>query len=148
MFSTSTFVVYSIPRFCAGRIFLPTRIMKILSFARVSRKKKKKYYTSIQWKRRYRIEEKRLINNRSRDVMTHLHNALHPLERQVVIELHNIYIYIYTHIGNRCIPAINLAAFQHRDGLDRISFPEFNSFSTWKDLSFAGKHSAVILDRE
>lgn len=29
-------------RFCAGRIFLQTRIMKILSFARVSRKKKKK----------------------------------------------------------------------------------------------------------
>lgn len=85
------------------------------------------------------------LTNRSRDVMTHLHNALHPLERQVVIELHNIYIYI----GNKRIPAINLAAFQHRDGLDRISFTEFNSFSTWKDLSVerivASKHIYMVI---
>lgn len=97
----------------------------------------------MQWKRDYSIyveEKNRTINQQvSWRHDAYLHNALHPLERQVVIELHNIYIYVYR------IPAINLAAFQHRDGLDRISFTEFNSFSTWKDLSVEriGKHTYI-----
>lgn len=57
----------------------------------------KKKKNSLQWKRGIRSMSKKnaRLTNRSRDVMTHLHNALHPLERQVVIELHNIYTHIY-----------------------------------------------------
>lgn len=56
---------------------------------------RKKIFYSMQWKLGIRSMSKKnaRLTNRSRDVMTHLHNALHPLERQVVIELHNIYIY-------------------------------------------------------
>lgn len=72
--------------------------------------KRKYIFYSMQWKRDYSIdveEKNRTINQQvSWRHDAYLHNALHPLERQVVIELHNIYICVsYPCHKLGCIPA-------------------------------------------